>query len=66
MKKKEQKKLQGAKKFKESEGMVWAPPTNETSWPDWDEARKEPEPESDGGARNNYRVGCGGEHPRGP
>ena len=47
MKKKEQKKLQGAKKFKKSEGMVWAPPTNETSWPDWDESRKGLEPEGE-------------------
>ena len=37
---KEAKRLQGAKKLKKNEGMVWAPPRNETSWLDWDEASR--------------------------
>ena len=38
--KEEAKRLQGAKKLKKSEAMVWAPPRNQTNWPGWEEASK--------------------------
>ena len=36
----EAKRLQGARKPRKDEEMVWAPPRNMSKWPDWEEARK--------------------------
>ena len=38
--KEEAKRLQGARKPRKDEEMAWAPPTNESDWPGWEEATK--------------------------